>query len=58
MDNNAKENTSEVNMTINREDTRDIFQTEGEIGALGSGQNKHKSPWEDEGHSRLLCELH
>lgn len=30
MDNNAKEETSEASMIINREDMRDIFQIEGE----------------------------
>lgn len=59
MDNNAKEETSEASVIINREDMRDIFQIEGEKnGALGTGQNKHKSPWADGGHSRLLHELH
>lgn len=58
MDNNSKEETSEASMTINREDTQDNFQTEEKIGAVGTGQNKHKSPRVDGGHFRLLCELH
>lgn len=59
MDNNVKEETSEASMIINREDTQDIFPERGEKnGALGTGQNKQKSPWVDGGHSRLQCALH
>lgn len=54
MDNNASNETSEASVIRNREDVQDIFQIEGENGALGTVQNKQESPWVDGGHSRLL----